>query len=135
MPNSVDEEETQCLLASEDQTASVDDPEENRPNQSQHVVSKRDNASKMTSSASSNNLFSSDSDVLRRTFMQRQSSPSKLLSGFNSSSASARSASLNGTNLIPNSNEILSSDYVIPTLGRYTAIFKLFLIWYYKLFP
>ena len=125
MPNSVDEEETQCLLASEDQTASADDTEENRPNQSQHVVSKRDTASKMTSSASSNNLFSSESDVPRRTFMQRQSSPSKLLAGFNSSSASARSASLNGTNLIPNSNEILSSEYVIPTLGRYTTIFSI----------
>ena len=114
MPNSLDEEETQCLLASEDALTSnfFDEPDDILDKQ--NGDSRNRASAKMKSSASSNNLFPRDSSLGTRTF-DTSPSPSRLSSV---STASVFLPSNTGTC----SKDNVTTDFVVPSLGKYGVL-------------
>ena len=121
MPNSVDEEETQCLLASEDTLASTfcDDTDDtpDAQNDNPRICS----SVQITSSASSNNLLPRSSDFQNGSFDTLQSASNAAVPPNNiSTSPESVSLTLSSSSI---SKEITTSDYVIPTLGKIYIIF------------
>ena len=116
MPNSLDEEETQCLLASEDTLASTFCDDTDDIPDAQNDNPRNCSSVQMTSSASSNNLLPRGSDFQNVSFETLQS-PSNSTSPPNNISTSPESASLTLSSS-SSSKEITTSDYVIPSLGK-----------------
>ena len=117
MPNSVDEEETQCLLASEDTLASTFCDDTDDTPDAQHDNPRNCSSVKMTSSASSNNLLRRGSDFPNGTF-DTFPSPSNATVAPNNISTSPESATSLTLSSSSIPKEIATSDYVIPSLGK-----------------
>ena len=115
MPNSLDEEETQCLLSSEDTITSTfcEDSEDTLEQQNSDSMSLE--SARMISTLSSNNLYSSDSDFINGTFGGLKSTPSSSMVPNVNTSSPANVSFI--TTSSTSSKEYVPSDYVIPTLG------------------
>ena len=125
MPNSVDEEETQCLLASDDTLAATfcDDTDDIPDTQNDNP--RTGSSVKMTSSASSHNLFPRGSDFPNSTF-DANPSPSNTTVAPNNISIPGECAAL-ATSSSGGSKEIATSDCVIPSLGniiKHSVLYK-----------
>ena len=121
MPNSLDEEETQCLLACEDSLTSTfcdDADHEDVDAQINNDQRKCNDSGKMTSSSSSNKLHLRSPDVLSSGFDTLQAS-----SDLTNTPVAAVSTSTDTTQTIiysnPPSKDVLTSEYVVPTLGNH----------------
>ena len=115
MPNSLDEEETQCLLACEDNLTSNfcdDGDQDDIEAQVENNSRKCTNSQKMNSSSSSNKLdfLSNDFDVHPTTSNPNNTSIPKVIS----------STDTNQTLIHSNSSQkdVATSEYVVPTLGN-----------------
>ena len=123
MPNSLDEEETQCLLACEDNLTSTfcdDADHEDIEAQVNNDARKSKNPGKMTSSSSSNKIHLRSPDILSNSFDTLQASSN--LTTNTSIAASQNSSSTDTTQSIiysnPPSKDVLTSEFVVPTLGK-----------------
>ena len=122
MPNSIDEEETQCLLASEDTLASTFCDDTDDIPGAQNDSPRNCSSVQMPSSASSNNLLRRGSDFQNGSFDKLQSSSNAIVTPNNvSTSPDSASLTLSSSSI---SKEITTSEYVIPTLGNNIFLIK-----------
>ena len=116
MPNSLDEEETQCLLACEDSLTSTycdDTDQDDIKAQANNNTRICNNSQEMNSSSSSSKL-----DFLSNNF---EAQP--IASNIASSSITEVPSLADTTHTVIHSNsaskDVVSSEYVVPTLGNY----------------
>ena len=127
MPNSLDEEETQCLLSSED-TLAITYGEEVENTLAQKDHSKGLEPTRISPTVapqqSSNKLFTNDSDFAKgSTFcgIKTPSNPVGLSTVSTNFTANSTASSC--------SNEYVPTDCVMPTLGRYLMDSKLVIVY------
>ena len=116
MPNSLDEEETQCLLACEDNLTSTycdDVDQDDIEAHTNHDTRKCTNSQTMNSSSSSNELH-----LLSNNLDAHTTTPN-----ITNSSIAAASSFIDANHTVVNSNasskDAATSEYVVPTLGNY----------------
>ena len=123
MPNSLDEEETQCLLSSEDTLGTIYCEEvENTLGQKDDSKSLRPGRMSPTVPLqSSNKLFTTDSDLNKGGAFCGMKTPP------NPTGLSTTSTNFT-TNASPTLKEYVPTDCVMPTLGRYLLNIELVII-------